>query len=165
LALFALGCTSNEPDESPEPSPLEQLEACGLPEPCTRPTEGKLCGSEGVPYQDHDVCNFEALLAEPPNVVGASLSGLVCGYPSNSRIEIYRWVDGTMTCAFVDTFVDEFGSYVEAVWARSCSLPDTATIEACLADAQAGAPATEACLSFSSWGLELGDEVEPTCRA
>ena len=155
LASLALGCASeDEPDPEPELTPIETLEACGLPNECPNRISMSFCGGlEGVTYQPHDICYFEALLGEPPNVIRASTDGPSCGDVTNGNdVDIYRWADGSMTCALGGPTV------------RACTLPDTSIIQNCLADAQAGAQVTETCLSFTQWGLEFGDEIEAECR-
>jgi hypothetical protein len=118
----------------------------------------------GASDEEQDVCTFEALLAEPPNVVRARTRGPACGdFSESSRIDIYRWADGSMTCARGNYSINEVGETSSTVTVVDCSLPDTAMIEACLADAQAALPATEACLAFGNWGLDYGAAVEPTC--
>jgi hypothetical protein len=181
--LLALGCATEEPAGSAEasesaaesadsgetendPTPRELLDACALPEPCTDWTEWNFCFGEvnQANYEAQDVCTFEALLAAPPNVVRAFTRGPACADVSESTsINIYRWADGSMTCVVGSSTIDGVGQTSSSVDVVDCSLPDTATIEACLADAQAALPVSETCLRFQNWGLEYGENIEPTC--
>jgi hypothetical protein len=177
--LLAFGCASEQPADSEEssdsaeygetesaPSPTEQLDACELPEPCTDWTEWDFCGNvlNQDNYEASDVCTFEALLAEPPNVVRAFARGPACEDLSEGRtLYIYRWSGGSMTCARRNWTTNGIGE-TSGVWQiHNCTLPDTATIEACLADAQAALPVSDTCLHFDNWGLVFGAAVEPTC--
>jgi hypothetical protein len=165
LAVIPLGCEGDEPDEI-ELSPQQQLDACAVSDPCTaRITWDACAGPEGEPFQDQDTCALEALLADPPNVVRTTSIDPSCGDSSSgSRVDIYRWADGSMTCVVDNWFSDAFGGSSSDVTVRACSLPDPSTIEACLASAQAGEPASQTCLAFDAWGFELGEQIEPECR-
>jgi hypothetical protein len=155
--LLAHGCSSDDPPE--DLNPKEQLDACGLPEACTAWTiwDGCAIPGEGWTYGDHDVCTFESLLVDPPAVVRALHFEPSCGDVAfGERLGLYRWPDGSMTCV-LETSAVEFE-------VRECELPDTTLIESCLAAAQAGEVVSDACLDWQQWGLEMGAEIEPTCR-
>jgi hypothetical protein len=159
LGLILISCGADDADEpEPEPTVVEQLDACGLPSPCSPWIGWNGCASyEDVTYADQDVCSLAALAGDEPTVIRAYFVVPSCGdLMSSNDMNIYRWADGSMTCVVTD-------STGQAGGAVACSLADAAPIEGCLAAAQAGEEVTEACLNWHMWGLELGDPVEPEC--
>jgi hypothetical protein len=156
--LLAHGCSSDDPPV--DLNAKERLDACGLPEACTMWTRWDGCANyEGETYRDDDVCTFESLLVDPPAVVRAAYTEPSCGdLTFGVKLGIYRWLDGSMTCVLeANENPGDFDVY-------ECELPDTTVIESCLAEAQADGYVHGGCLDWHNWGLELGAEIEPTCR-
>lgn len=157
LGLLLVSC-ADEQAEAPEPTPIEQLDACGLPEPCTAPVYWDGCGNHASwTYEEHDACAFDLLMTDEPAVIRSTWLSSVCGdIQLGDALAVYRWADGSMTCVRTDG-TDQY------LLVSTCSVPDTAPFASCLAATQAGDPVTEACLSWHMWGLEFGDPVEPEC--
>lgn len=156
VGLMLIAC--GDPVDESERTDIEQLDACGLPEPCSRWVSWEGCAFyEGWTYKDYDVCSFAALAGDEPTVIRAVHSEPVCGdIVVGTALNAYRWADGSMTCIVTDLVG-------QAAGAVACSLPDAALIESCLGAAQAGEQVTQACLDWEMWGLELGEPVDAEC--
>jgi hypothetical protein len=184
LVSLLLGCGSHlvpgsesgsgsDSESGSDPAPNGPLDACGLPEPCSSRVTFEAC--VGLKYQEHDACYFDALLAEPPSVIRASTVNF-CQNPPYvvEYLDIYRWADGTMTCAFGEAELDYVQLDVDPtmpyeVETYDCEFSDLSMFETCLADAQAGMPSTPSnlgdCLDWHRWyDIEIGDPVDPVCR-
>src|SRR5688572_25035099 len=93
---------------NPDLPPSEGLDACDVPDPCSGRIEFLTC--YGLLYEEHHVCYFDALLGESPTVIRAS-SVDFCGDPIYvaEHVDIYRWADGSMTCAFGQVELEQLG--------------------------------------------------------